>query len=67
MWIWLIIIAIIVGAIWGALTSDKGESGAGAISGAIAGGMGCGYLLLQIFLWGLGIFIMIWLFGALFG
>jgi hypothetical protein len=67
MWIVLLIIAIVIGAIIGALSSDKGESGAGAVSGAIVGGMGCGYILLQIFLWGLGIFFMIWLFGALFG
>lgn len=59
--------AIIIGAIWGALSSKDGEATEGAISGAVAGGMGCGYIILQIFLWGLGISIMIWLFSTLFG
>lgn len=44
MWIW-IIIAIIIGAIWGASSSNDGERSAGAFSGAIMGGMGCGYIL----------------------
>ena len=35
MWIWIIIIAIIIGAIWGASNSNDGEKGAGAFSGAI--------------------------------
>ena len=42
MWIWIIIIAIIIGAIWGASSSGDGERCAGAFSGAIMGGMGCG-------------------------
>ena len=67
MWLVVLIIAIIIGAIVGAMTSDKGESGVGAFTGAVAGGMGCGFVLVQILLWGAGIFILIWLFGALFG
>lgn len=67
MWIWVIIIAIIIGAIWGALSSDEGERGTGAFSGAVMGGMGCGFILFRIFLWGLGIMLLIWLFGSLFG
>ena len=67
MWFWLIVIAVVVGAIWGAISSDKGEEKAGAFSGAVAGGMGCGYILFQILIWGLGIMIMLWLFGAIFG
>lgn len=63
MWITILIIAIIIGAILGASTSEKGEAG----TGAVAGGMGCGYVLLRIFLVGLGIMGIIWLFGALFG
>lgn len=66
MWIWVIIIAIIIGAIWGALNSNDGERGAGAFSGAIMGGMGCGFILFRIFLWGLGIMLLLWLFGSLF-
>ena len=45
MWIWVIIIAIIIGAIWGALTSKDGEKSEGAFAGAVTGGMGCGYVL----------------------
>ena len=40
MWIWVIIIAIIIGAIWGALTSKDGEKSEGAFAGAVTGGMG---------------------------
>ena len=67
MWIWVIIIAIIVGAILGALNSESGERGAGAFSGAVMGGMGCGYILFQILIWGIGLFFMSWLFKNLFG
>lgn len=48
MWIWVIIIAIIIGAIWGALTSKDGEKSEGAFAGTVTGGMGCGYVLIQI-------------------
>lgn len=67
MWLTILIIAIIVGAIWGFLSSDDGERGAGAIGSALAGGIGCGHVLFQIFIFGLVIFVFIWLFGALFG
>lgn len=67
MWIWIIIIAIIIGAIWGAMSSRDGERSAGAFSGAIASGMGCGYILFQIFLLGAGIIFILWLFNSLFG
>lgn len=66
MWIW-IIIAIIIGAIWGASSSNDGERSAGAFSGAIMGGMGCGYILHQIFIFGAGIIFVLWLFSKLFG
>ena len=65
MWIWIIIIAIIIGAIWGASSSNDGERGAGAFSGAIMGGMG--YILFQIFIFGAGIIFVLWLFSKLFG
>ena len=67
MCIWVIIIAIIIGAIWGALTSKDGEKSEGAFAGAVTGGMGCGYVLIQIFIFGIGIMILFWLFRALFG
>ncbi len=66
MWIWIIIIAVIIGGIWGYLSSDEDKKGADAFSGAVVGGIGCGYVLLQIFLWGLGIMFFLWLFGAIF-
>ncbi len=67
MWLTILVIAVIIGAVIGFLGSEDGEKGAGAVGGAITGGMGCGYILLQIFLAGLGILFIIWLFGALFG
>jgi hypothetical protein len=67
MWFTILIIAIIIGAAIGFFSSNDGERGAGAAGGALAGGMGCGYVLLQIFLAGLGILFLIWLFRVLFG
>ena len=67
MWLTILIVAIIIGAAIGFFGSKDGERSAGAVSGAVAGGMGCGYVLFQIFLAGLGILFVIWLFGALFG
>ena len=67
MWLTILIIVILIGAIIGSFSSREGERGSGAVGGAIAGGMGCGYILFQIFLAGLGILGVIWLFGALFG
>lgn len=66
---WLIIIivaAVIMGAI-GYFSSKDGERGEKAAAGALAGAMGCGYVILQIFLWGLGILLVIKLFEWLFG
>ena len=31
------------------------------------GAVSCGHVLFELFLWGLGIGILIWLFGAIFG
>lgn len=65
-WLIILIIAAIIGAIWGFSSSNDGERGAGAASGALAGATGCGYLLLHLFLWGCGLFLLIWLFSAIF-
>ncbi|MBQ9884047.1 MAG: hypothetical protein IJM43_06285 [Bacteroidaceae bacterium] len=67
MWFTLLIIAIIIGAIVGFFSSKDGERGEGAIGGAVAGGMGCGYILIRIFIFGIIILGALWLFGALFG
>ena len=67
MWIIILIFAIIIGAFIGAISSKDGEKGEGAIGGAITGGIGCGYILLQIFISGLGILFILWIFSALCG
>ena len=66
-WLIVLIIAIIIGAIFGFFTSKDGERGAGAIGGAVAGGIGCGQVLFTIFIYGAIILAFIWLFGKLFG
>lgn len=66
MWLAIIIIAIVVGGIIGACSSKDGERGQGAAGGALAGGIGCGYILFQILLWGLCLMVFVWLFEALF-
>ena len=64
MWIWIIIIFVVVGAIWGLLSGDgRGED---AASGALAGGcmaIGC---LGRIALIGLSILLVLWLCSVLF-
>lgn len=64
MWIWIIVIAVIIGAVWGFLSEGKSED---AVGGAMAGGcmaVGC---LLRLALAALGIILILWLFGAIFG
>lgn len=65
-WLIIIIVVALIGAIIGYLTS-KGDRVEDAIQGGCVSAGGCGYLLLQLFLWGLGIAFLIWLFGAIFG
>lgn len=64
MWLKVIIIVAIIGGIIGFLSSGKKED---AAAGAIGAGFGCGYLMLQLFLSLLGLWVMIklamWLFG----
>lgn len=66
---WLIIIVVVaaIGGLIGYFASNDGERGEGALQGAVGGAMGCGYLLFQLFLWGAGIALLIWLFSAIFG
>lgn len=66
---WLIIILVVaaIGGIIGYIGSEDGSRKEGAAAGAVYGAIGCGHVLLQLFLWGLGIFVVIKLFGAIFG
>ena len=66
-WLIIILAVAVIGGIIGFLSNEDGNRASGAIEGALGGAMGCGYLLLQLFLWGAGIFFLIWLFGAIFG
>lgn len=63
MWIWILIIFAVVGAILGASSGDKDGALGGCLSGLFTGGS----CLVQIFIWGISIAFIIWLFGALFG
>ncbi len=65
MWIWVIVIAVIIGAIWGYFASD-GEGG-GAAEGAMAGGCMAANCLFRIAIAAIGIIAVLWLFGVLFG
>lgn len=67
MWIWIIIAVAVIGGIYGYLSSENGEKGENAFAGAVTGGVGCGIILMHIFVWGAGIMLLLWLFGSLFG
>lgn len=60
LWLIILIVVAIIGAIFGAITDDS--PGAGAFAAV----MGCGSILLRIFLIGLSILFALWLFGLLF-
>lgn len=67
MWIWIIVVAVIIGAIIGFFASDGDSKGADTAQGAMAGGcmaVGC---LGRIALVAITIMIILWLFGKLFG
>ncbi len=65
-WLWVILIVAVIGGIIGYFSSNK-DRGENAMQGALVGGMGCGYIILQIFIAILGIWILFkvgsWLFG----
>lgn len=67
MWLWIIIGAVVIGGIFGFLSSDSDSKGGDAASGALAGGcmaVGC---LGKLAFAALGILLVLWLFGAIFG
>lgn len=67
MWIWIIIIAAAIGAIFGFINSENGEEGDGVAGGAMVGvfmAIGC---LARIAIAVLSILFVLWLFGQLFG
>ncbi len=68
MWIWVIVIAVVIGGIIGLFSSRGGESaGENARNGAMAGGCMAAGCLWRIFLVGISIVIILWLFKILFG
>lgn len=64
MWIWILIIAIVIGAIFGFASSGKGED---AAAGAMAGGCMAASCLGRIFFAGIIILLILWLFSVLLG
>lgn len=63
-WIVILIIAVIIGGIWGWINGDSGED---ALSGAMAGGCLAGNCLFRLLLAGLSILFILWLFNLVFG
>ena len=63
-WLWVILVVAAIGGIIGYLSSGKKED---AAAGAAKAGLGCAYIIFQIFLALLGIFILFkigsWLFS----
>ena len=66
-WLITIIVVAIIAGIISALSSKDGEKKEGFFSGAFAGGIGCGYFILQIFLGVGGLILLFKIFGYLFG
>lgn len=64
MWIWIILIAVAFGAFLGFAQNGNSED---ALGGAMAGGCMAAGCLVRIALAAIGIIIVLWLFGALFG
>lgn len=67
-WLWVIIVVAAIGAVlayWS--EKNKEEKANAAVSGAITGGLGCGYLIIQLLLGLAGLWIVIeivrWLFN----
>lgn len=65
-WIVIILVVAVIGGIIGFLASDKDSKAEGAVAGAAYGAIGCGHILLELFLWGAGIILLLQLFAAIF-
>lgn len=66
-WIIIILVVAAIGGIIGFIGSEDGSRKEGAAVGAVYGAIGCGQILLHLFLLGLGIIVVLKLFGAIFG
>ena len=66
-WIIIILVVAAIGGLIGFIGSEDGSRKEGAAAGAVYGAIGCGQVLLHLFLWGLGILLVLKLFGAIFG
>ena len=62
MWLVIILVFVVIGAIWGASSTD-GDAGSGAMLGGCLAA-GC---LARLFMAGAVILVTLWLFGAIFG
>ena len=63
---WLIILIVIVVAVY-IIARIGGNNSQGATDAALGAGFAAGSCMLQIFMCGLGLVVLIWLFGLLFG
>lgn len=64
MWIWVIVIAVAIGAFIGYAQEGKSED---AIGGAMAGGCMAAGCLIRLSLAALSILLILWLFSVMFG
>lgn len=66
MWIWIIVIACVIGGLIGFIGSDGENAGSDAAGGALAGGCMAAGCLMRIAFTALIILFILWLFGKLF-
>lgn len=66
-WLIIIIVVGVIGAIVGFIFGNGDSRVEDALAAGCTSASGCGYILLRLFLFGLGIWFLIWLFGAIFG
>jgi len=65
MWFWIIVTAVVIGGLLG-LISSNGDSSEAA-NGAMAGGCMAASCLVRLAIAAIGILLILWLFGAIFG